>query len=82
MNNTETITTPAGRFMVEQRNAGFVVNDGQWIVFQLPDLYWHTSGALHSRRPGSFLGVFADHTDALAAVNAAEALPVDDDLVV
>lgn len=74
-NNLQTVTTAAGDFAVEQRNVGFADNDGQWIVSLYPDLYWGTCGVLRERRPGRFLGVFADTAAVVAAIEAAEPTP-------
>jgi hypothetical protein len=79
-NNLQTITTSAGDFAVEQRNAGFAENDGRWIVTHLGDLYWR-HGELHRRARSVFLGVFDTTADADAAIRNAQPLPEDDHAV-
>ena len=74
-NNDQTITTEIGQFLVEQRNAGFVDNDGHWIVSKLRDLYWSQVGTLVERRPGKYLGAFATPAEADAAIASAEIQP-------
>jgi hypothetical protein len=80
-NNERTVTTPAAEFLVGQRNAGYVDNDGRWVVSQLPELYWSPGGWLRQRRPGAFLGVFGTEALALAAIEAAERQPERDEWV-
>lgn len=77
-NNDQTVETEVGTFYVEQRNAGFVDNDGKWLVTQLPELYWTAHGTPRRLRPAKHLGAFADAADAVAAINAAEPQPVVD----
>jgi hypothetical protein len=81
INNDQTIKTPAGEFMAEQRNAGFADNDGAWIVSQLAELYWSEIGVLRRRRPGKFLGVFPTPEEAVKAIEAAELQPIQDQMV-
>lgn len=80
-NNEHTVTTGAGQFLLTQRNAGYVDNDGQWVVSQLPELYWSPIGVLRQRRPGTFLGVFATLDAANAAITAAEPQPIVDEML-
>jgi hypothetical protein len=78
VNNDQTVETEAGEFYVWQRNEGFEPNDGQWIVTQLPELYWTTYGTLRRRRPAKRLGLFPGIAGAVAAIEAAEQQPVED----
>lgn len=81
VNNDQTIKTAVAEFLVMQRNAGYVENDGRWTVSQSPELYWSAAGFLRRRRPGRFLGVFDTKGDAIAAMLAAEAMPIKDEMV-
>lgn len=81
INNDQTVTTPAGTFYAEQRNCGFVDNDGAWIITQLPELYWSEGGCLRRRRPGRRVGIFPDATTAAEAIEASEQQPVADQMV-
>jgi hypothetical protein len=81
VNNDTTIKTSAGQFMLMQRNSGYAVNDGKWVVSQLVELYWSTAGVLRQRRSGTFLGVFDTRAVAGAAITAASAQPIDDRMV-
>ena len=76
-NNRHCVKTEAAEFMLEQRNVGFADNDGQWIVSQLPELFWNGIGVLTQRRPGAFLGVFADKAAADKAVADATAQSIN-----
>jgi hypothetical protein len=80
-NNERTETTPAARFLMSQRHAGYADNDGRWVVSQLPELYWSAAGVLRQRRPGAFLGVFDTEAAALATIQAAEPQPERDEWV-
>jgi hypothetical protein len=80
-NNKSTIEANGSTFMIEQRNAGFAHNDGQWIVSQLAELYWSPIGVMRRRRPGAFLGVFADMAAVEAAIAAAAPQPECDEMV-
>lgn len=66
INQDATIQSSAGSFLIEQRNAGFAVNDGKWIVQRLPELYW-SHGTLYQRRAGEFVGTFDTRAAAVAA---------------
>jgi hypothetical protein len=80
-NHKQTIKTDVGEFLIEQRDAGFVDNDGQWIVTQLPELYWSSIGILHQRRPATFLGVFRDRAAVDEAISRAAPQPEHDQAV-
>lgn len=80
-NHLHTITTPAGQFVVEQRNVGFASNDGKWVVSLLPELYWSHIGTLRKRREGRFLGAFTGRATANAAI-ATTGLPPAIDVMV
>lgn len=77
-NHIQTVSAPGGEFMFEQRNGGFVDNDGKWIVNQLPELYFSPTGCLRQRRAGRFLGVAEDLASALALAAATGPMPDDD----
>lgn len=79
-NNIKSFRTDIAEFMIEQRNVGFVENDGQWLVNQLPELHW-SNGFLRQCRPGKFLGVFADMDAVNVVVSAAKVLPIEDEEV-
>ena len=81
INKDQTVTTSAGEFMIVQRNEGFAVNDGKWVVTQLPELYWSGIGVLRQRRAEQFIGVFGTPVDVVEAIEAAEAMPIDDRMV-
>lgn len=80
-NNDQTIEAAAGRFMVMQRNIGYVDNDGRWTVELLPELYWSKAGILRRRRPGSFVGVFDSTDEALVAIKETELPEIKDEMV-
>jgi hypothetical protein len=79
-NNLQTITTPDGEFGVEQRNGGFVDNDGKWLVTQCGELYW-SFGELRRKARSVFLGVFDTISDAETAIRNAQPLADDDHAV-
>lgn len=79
-NNLQTITTESGEFAVEQRNGGFVDNDGKWCVTQCGELYW-SFGQMRRRARSVFLGVFDTITDADTAIRGAQPLVADDHAV-
>lgn len=81
INRDETVTTSVGQFSLIQRNSGYADNDGRWLVHQYADLYWSPIGTLRQRRAGRFLGVFDTETEAREATAAAEAVPLDDKMV-
>ena len=82
-NRNETVRTEAGMFYLCQRNAGFETNDGRFVVQHLADLYWSAIGTLRQRRgPGRVLGTFDTYEQALAAIDAAGPLPLNDRAVV
>jgi hypothetical protein len=80
INNDQSFKTPAGEFLVVQRNGGYADNDGQWVVTQLPELYWSTGGVLRQRRPEKFLGVLTKE-EAVAAIESAELQPIMDKMI-
>lgn len=80
-NNDQTVTTDAGDFMVVQRNSGYADNDGRWVVSQLAELYWGAAGVLRQRRAGRFLGVYDTTDAAVAAIEAAEPMPIADKML-
>ncbi len=77
-NNDQTIKTHVAEFLVVQRNVGFIDNDGLWLVSQLPELYWTTTGGLRQRRPGKFLGAFLEPEAALEVILCADPQPIED----
>lgn len=79
-NNLQTITTDAGEFGVEQRNGGFVDNDGKWVVTQVGELYW-SFGEMRRKARGRVLGVFDTIADAETAIRDAQPLADDDHAV-
>ena len=81
INRDETVTTSVGQFSLIQRNSGYADNDGRWLVHQYADLYWSSIGTLRQQRAGRFLGVFDTETEAREAIAAAEAMPLDDKMV-
>jgi hypothetical protein len=81
INKDQTIKTEAGEFYICQRNEGFALNDGQWVVTQLPELYWGAAGVLRQRRSEKFLGIFLTPVDVVEAIEAAELQPIEDKMV-
>jgi hypothetical protein len=79
-NNLQTVTTDAGEFGVEQRNAGFVDNDGKWIVTHCGKIYW-SHGEMRRKARSVFLGVFDTIADAETAIRNAQSLTDDDHVV-
>ncbi len=73
-NNRSSYSNNTGAFQIEQRNAGFVQNDGRWIAHQDGEYYW-SAGLLKRRRAGRHLGDFATREAAIAACDAAERMP-------
>ena len=80
-NNKASIEANGLKFLIEQRNVGFVNNDGRWIVSQLAELYWSNIGVMRQRRPGAFLGVFDDMDAVRAVIAAAAPQPERDEMV-
>ena len=72
-------TISTGTFMVERRVAGFVENDGRWILTHLPETRWTTSGELRISRQGLFVGVFDTEADAERAARFATQQPACDE---
>ena len=68
-NHRQSFSAPAGTFMLEQKNAGFVENDGRWILAQLPESTW-VYGQLRITRKGRVVGVFDTEAEARIAASA------------
>ncbi len=81
VNNDQSFQTAAGLFMTQQRNEGFAVNDGKWVLSQHGDLYRSTGGVLRLTADVKFLGVFDTAVDVVEAIELAAPLPARDHVV-
>ena len=63
-------TISTGTFMVERRVAGYVENDGRWILTQLAETRWTACGELRIGRHGLFVGTFDTEADAERAAHS------------
>lgn len=80
INNLQSVTTDAGEFAIEQRNCGFVNDDGHWLVTQMGELYW-SFGELRRKARSVFLGAFPTIPEAETAIRNAQPLVADDHAV-
>lgn len=74
-NYRQDVKTEIGTFSLEQKNCGFAVNTGEWIVTQYQETFWSLGGILKERRPAKFLGTFATEALAREAIATAELQP-------